>query len=408
MALFTIIVIWRLVLFFVAWFSQTLYLFIPKFPYSDIYLIPSGLPQWIWAWANFDGVHYLTISSHGYFAQFTQAFFPLYPLIIGFTGGLIPFGQLFSRLIIVGLVVSFISFILAIHIFQSLLRLDYDQNKVRWMILFLLVFPTSFYFGALYTEALFLLLTVSAFWFARRNQWWLCSMCGALATATRITGIVLLPVLVWERFASLRGDYLKKVNKKHPVTRIKSLWFFSRHILLSPILYVVPLGLVIYMVYLKVAYGDPLYFWHAQSVWGAERSGNILISPPQVIWRYVKILTSIPPVTSDQQTLIWKFLPEFWVALLELSAFLFGIIILLLGHRQKIRSGYLIYGWLALLLPVLTGTFSSVPRYLLIIFPLYISLGLIKNNLLKIILLGSFGILLWFLSSNFIRGLWVA
>jgi len=53
-----------------------------RFPYVDEVLKNSDLPAWMHQFGNFDGVHYVRIASAGYEYQFTQAFFPLYPLLI--------------------------------------------------------------------------------------------------------------------------------------------------------------------------------------------------------------------------------------------------------------------------------------------------------------------------------------
>src|SRR4030067_1829867 len=80
--LFFLFLIWRLILFFFAQLGSLILPFQPRFPYADIFLLPSRLPSFIWSFANLDGVHYLTIAQRGYSAQFTQVFFPLYPLIL--------------------------------------------------------------------------------------------------------------------------------------------------------------------------------------------------------------------------------------------------------------------------------------------------------------------------------------
>src|SRR3989338_1304620 len=82
---------WRILLFICSYIGSLLLEFRPRFPYSDIWLIPSGLPSWIWSFANFDGVHYLTIASQGYWAQFTQVFFPFYPVILSLFSNLLFF-----------------------------------------------------------------------------------------------------------------------------------------------------------------------------------------------------------------------------------------------------------------------------------------------------------------------------
>ncbi|RJR30229.1 hypothetical protein C4564_00575 [Candidatus Microgenomates bacterium] len=385
MNILAILVLWRIGLFAISATVARYFKFTPQFPYSDIYLLPSNLPQFIWGFANFDGVHYLTIAKSGYMAQFTQAFFPLYPLLVRILGLIIK-DQTF---IVSGLLLSFACFVVAVYFFKRLLLLDYKHSVVFWSLVFLLAFPTGFYFATVYGESLFFLLTVLVFWFARKRKWWLAGIFGFFAALTRINGILLLPViliewLVLERHVTSWATFKKSVKE--------SLW----SLLKNPAMYLVPLGLITYMVYLKYAFGDPLFFWHAQEVFGAQRSVAIVL-PPQVVWRYFKIIATVE-----------AFSYPFWTAIWEIGAFALGVVALLFGHRKHVRLSYLLFGWGMLLLPTLTGTFSSLPRYVLLIFPLFIALALIKNMTTRLaLLIVSIGLQLLFLS-HYLRGLWVA
>lgn len=378
--------LWRIYLFIIAYYTQLHSIFIPRFPYADVYLMPSRLPQWIWAWANFDGVHYLTIAKYGYMAQFTQAFFPLYPLFVRITGFILKD----NFLIISGLILSNFLFLLTLVYFRRLLILDFNHKTIRWTILFLILFPTSFYFGALYTESLFLFFIFISFWFARNKNWWLCGIFAGMASATKITGIALLPALLYEWVINQSTAGTSKNKTRSTFIRILDIFR-------SPVLYLVPAGLFGYMVYLKFVFNDPLYFWHAQAVFGASREGSSIIFPLQTCWRYLKMLFSVPVASS-----------AFFNAFLEFGSFLFVITCLIIGHLKKVRTSYLIFSWFSVLLPILTGTFSSLPRYVLVAFPVYIVLGTINNRLVKLILLFLAFILLTYLTSIFTRGLWVA
>jgi len=366
----TCFVCWRILLFLNSYAGSVLLPFQPRFPYSDIYLIPSGLPSWIWSFANFDGVHYLTIARQGYSAQFTQVFFPVFPLVLSL------FEKIFHFLpsLWVSLTFSNLLFLVSLFVFKKLLALDYRRQDFKWILVFLLLFPTSFYFGSLYTEGLFLLFVFSSLLLARKKNWLLSSLFAALASATRFVGIFLLPALLYEWYLS------KKKN-----------------IIYSPVLYIAPLGLVAYMIYLQISFADALYFWHAQPVFGAFRSGTGIILLPQVFWRYYKILTTV-----SVQSL------AFWIPLSELVSILFAIASLILAHHKNVRLSYLIYSWPSLILPTLTGTLSSMPRYILIIFPIFIVFGLIKSKVVKYLLLTSFFILLVIYTILFTRGFWVS
>ena len=165
--------------------------FKPSFPYADVALEPYGSPLF-WSWANFDGVHYLRLAQDGYIYGLTQAFFPFYMLLIRWLS------YIFINKLLVALLISHICFILALGMFYKLLRLDYSKKIAKWSLLFLIYFPTSFYFLSAYTESLFLLLLLSSFYFLRTKDYLKMRIGGIAVTLTRITGIFLLPAFFYE------------------------------------------------------------------------------------------------------------------------------------------------------------------------------------------------------------------
>lgn len=367
-------IIWRSLLFFIAYLGPSIIKeWGNRFPYSAEQLISTKLPYWIWSWGNFDGVHYLTIAKSYYSAYYTQTFFPLYPLIVRF----IAKSLLFDNYLIAALLFSNISFLICLFIFRKLLHLDKYNSETIWIIIFLLLFPTSFYFGSIYTEGFFLLLIFASFYFARTKKWFLSAFFGILASATRLFGSFLLFAILIEYLTQYKG------KRKE----VKPIIFIS----------LIPLGLLIYMVYLNIKFGDPLLFWHAQPAFGAERLGSGIILPPQVIFRYLKILFTVS----------FKTLP-FWNSLFELICFLYAIIILIVAHLKRVRLSYLVFSWFSLITPSLTGTLSSMPRYILVVFPIYIILGTLKNRFLKFILLGINIVILIMSVILFTRGYWLS
>lgn len=378
--IFKAFIVWRGGLFFVAYLAGfVLPVFGGRFPYYDTVLQITHLPNWIWGFGNFDGVHYLKLAQDGYNAAFYQSFFPLYPLLIKFLNFFPKNTLLDVRTFVdpsyfyIGLILSNVLFIGLLYYFYKLLRLDYSDKIVRLSIIFLLVFPTSFYFGAIYTESLFLLLAVSSVYFFRTKKYLLSGILAAFASATRIIG-VFVPILFLIEIIMER----KRINLGQTLSVILS-----------------PLGLAAYMYYLYVKFGNALAFISSQPGFGAQRSAVPLISLPQVIYRYFKILTTIDV----------KSLP-FLNAGLELG-FTVIILTLLLVFYRRIRPSYLIFSLLALILPTLTGTLSSMPRYVLMAFPIFPLLaGLFPKKYGLII--GFMIILQVVLLAMFIRGYWVA
>ncbi len=357
---------WRLSLLLVAAIGIKFVPFQPSFPYSETLLTPHGSPLF-WSWANFDGVHYIGIAEKSYFAQFTQAFFPLYPLIIRV------FNSFLYNSIFNGLLISHLSFLSALWLFFKLLRLDLSSSQAKQATLFLLAFPTSFFFGSLYTESFFLLVTLASFYAARRRQFFWAGIFGALASATRILGTLLIPALLIEYLSSPRRRRFGWLITLLPAT-----------------------GLLLYMYYLNVSFHDPLYFLHAQPAFGASRSTDKLVLLYQVFWRYAKMLTTVPFTSLLYYTVFQEFLIAVIFLALSLLAFKFT------------RRSYAVFGILAYLLPTVTGTFSSLPRYVLVLFPAFMLLGKIKSKTTRYLLLATSSILLALNTILFTRGYWVA
>lgn len=333
------------------------------------------LPQ-LFSWANFDGEHFLSIAIFGY-KQLEQAFFPIFPLIINFFAS--PFySNLASSLLssaVVGLIVSNASFLIALILLFELLNLDYSKKISLLTLIVLVIFPTSFYFGALYSESLFLLLTVSSFYLARKGRWIEASFIGALSSATRVFGILLLPALLVEAWQ-------QKVALK------KVIWIF-----------LIPLGLIIYMIYQYLNFGDPFAFYNLQKVVGEQHQSGVILLP-QVYFRYIKMLLTVDIQNSIYQTIVLEFMV--------------GIIFFLLpiyGYFKKIRFSFLVYAMAGFLITTIQGSFSSLPRYILVLFPSFLALAIFVSNLPKLFRIVFFivSLIILFLETTlFLRGYWVA
>lgn len=354
-------IIWRIVLFLVALISpQIIPQFGARFPYYQERLIDTGLPHFVWAFGNFDGVHYLRIAQDGYAYQFTQAFFPLYPILIKIVSY-----ATFGNFLIAALLISNASFLAGLLIFYRLVTKIYNAKIAFWSMLFLLSFPTSFYFGSVYTEGVFFLIIVSAFYLFAQDKILWASVIGSFASATRLIGLFLTPALI-KNF------------------KIESI---------TPLI-IVPAGLVIYMIYLKLAFNNPFYFLTAQSIWGQERSTSEVILLPQVFWRYLKIFATTEGLVLAN-------------AALEFIATVFALWLLIVGAK-KINRNWLIFASLAIVVPTLTGTLASMPRYVLMAFPVYIILAQIENRQIKILILAIFSALLFVTTTLFTQGYWIA
>lgn len=374
---------WRVALFLIALLAS---IFIPwgaMFPYAENSLAISGLPNWIWSFGNFDGVHYLKIAQEGYLANYSQAFFPLYPLLISVLN-FFPKNLLLDTRVFVdpsffytGILVSNIFFFFALVFLYKLFSLDWDKKTVIRSMFLLLCFPTSYYFGSIYTESLFLFAVVGSLYFARKENFLLAGVFALLGSATKIVGVVLLPVLLIELFQSQTF----KVN--NPSKKIAGLIG----------VFLTPLGLLAYMIFLKLNFNNMFYFVTAQPSFGASRSALPTILLPQVIFRYFKIFLNVPLLSSS----FFNAFTEFVSALVPLGA--------LFIFFKRIRLSYWVFTFSVLIIPTMTGTFLSMPRFALMSFLLFPYI--VKSKFYFVILM-VFLALLIILTSLFTRGYWIA
>jgi Gpi18-like mannosyltransferase len=338
----------------------------------------------LWPWANFDGEHYLSIAHHGY-GNLEQAFFPFFPWLIKTL--VYPLRESLFTLLVSGLTISHLAFLASLFLLYFLIKLDFDKKIAQRTILLLLVFPASFFFASVYTESLFLVLVLGAFYAARKKQWWLAGILGAIASGTKVVGIFLLPALLWEWWEQNKKEAIR--HKPYAISLIPLL--------------LIPLGLLIYMRYLALNYQDPLMFLHVQPGFGAGRSVDKLIMLYQVFWRYLKMVA-----TTKLDPLYFTVWLEFLTGAGFFALLLFAYFARYkLVYLKKIRLSYLIFAALAYIVPTLTGTFLSMPRFVLVLFPCFIALALIKNRLFYISLLAICCLLLAISTIFFTRGYWI-
>lgn len=328
----------------------------------------------LYPFANFDAAYYLLIAAKGYTVN--AGFFPLFPLSINLASipfkNILPF-DLTQYSVAIILVSAY--FLAALNIFYKLIKFDCKENIAISAIILLLIFPTSFFFASIYSEGLFLLLSLLSFYFARRKNWLVASLFAGLLSSTRIVGIFILPSLIYEYF---------KYEKNKSLGKALSLL-------------IAPLGIILYAFYNFQKWGNPFYFIQTQGNFANNRTVDSIVLFPQTVFRYIKILFTLKPN-----------IYEWWVAFFELSFFIFALSLFYIAWKKKIRFSYLIFGFLCFLLPVSSGTFSGLPRYILTIFPLFIALALIENKTFKIIYCVISAVLLFLFFMFFSKGYFIS
>ena len=295
----------------------------------------SGRGVMLDVWGRWDAQHYINIATHGYHGT-DVAFFPLYPFLIHVLGGWL------GDHLVAGLIISNLAFLVALAYFYALVKLEYGEENIAYhAIFYIAIFPTAIFFSAVYTESLFLALTVASVYYARHGNFITSGVFGALASLTRVEGILIaLPLMyeIWQAWRQRRGTTLLRGVVG---------------------LCIVPVGLFIYMGYLYALVGDPLHFSHVQSSWNRHLAG-----PWVAFYNTFKEIAHRSVASSVTVN-----------HLIEL-AFTIIFLILLVEAFRRLRFSYALYFAVSLLVPMSTASLMSMPRFVLVVFPAFILLAL--------------------------------
>lgn len=285
-------------------------------------------------WTCTDSRHYLDIArdwylSEGEWDRLVQlVFLPGYPIAIRLFTLLVP------DTLIAGMIVSALSFAGSGCVFYKLLRLDLPYKDAIRALKYLCLLPGSFFFAAPMSESLFLLLSVTSLYCARKDQWLLAGLSGALAAFTRSLGLMLIVPLFFE--------WLHNVQKRK---------FPGNSMARAAAIALVPVGFAAYCYINFQVAGDPFQFMEYQNVHWGQRLGlffNTAAYQTQCAIRCVR--TNIPELLG-----LW--LPNLIYG--------FGSLILILLTVKKLRPSdtawFLAYYFVAMGATRLL----SAPRYLI-------------------------------------------
>ncbi|TML57851.1 MAG: hypothetical protein E6G18_13025 [Actinobacteria bacterium] len=299
-------------------------------------------------WARWDSDFFLRIAQNGY-DDASAAFHPLYPALIAGLGRVF-----FGHYILAGLVISLLcclgSFVLLHHLASKHL----DADGARRSVLYLAVFPMALFLQAVYSESLFLLLVLAAFTFAERDRFAAAGLVAGLAILTRATGLALLPALA----------LLAWRHRERPRA-------------LAGIALAVPVAAV-YPLVLWQQVGDPWAFSDAQDRWHRHLSRA---GPFGGVW--------------DGLVAGWRGLEQFVVGHgthvagadpmhaaaenVQALAFLFLFLALTVVAWRRLGAAYGLFATISLAIPLSYPSsrwpLLSLPRFGLVIFPLFLALA---------------------------------
>jgi hypothetical protein len=310
--------------------------------------------------ARWDSVWFMAIADGGYGGGAREAFFPLYPLVVRVAG--VPAGSA----LIGGALASTALLGVALVLLHRLVALDYERAVARNAVLVTALFPMSFFFSAVYSESLFLSVSIGAVYAARRERWAWAGALGLLAAATRSAGVLLLVPLAMIYLWDTGRPSLRAIRP----LRTDALW-----------LVLVPLGLAAYCGFLALGGHDPLAPFQAQDVWFRSFAGPFLGA-----WDGLEA-----GVQGARQLLSGAREPVFFTAAggdpfvaarhnIELLVWLALALVAVAGVLRRLPAAYGAYVVAALALPlsypVGPQPLMSLPRFVAVLFPLAIWLSL--------------------------------
>jgi len=363
--------------------------FIPPslFPYLDD-LQKSGLPHFLYSFGNFDGTIYLKIAKSGYL-PLTHAFFPLYPISIAAVS------YIFQP-ILAALTISVLSLYGVLTMLKKYaIAIGIQDKNIDWLLAAFLVFPTSFYLLGVYTESLFLLVMICSLYSMHKKQYLMAFTLSILTALTRFVGIFLVIPFFFEILAIYSNSNFSLSNLLNKIKKN----IFPLLPLAGPVV-----GFSIYSLFLWRTTGDPIRFFNNLPDFQTGRQTDLILFP-QVMYRYVKIFITAQP----------NF--QYFIAGIEFVIFssVFAVLMYDLWKIYKkeyknllSRLGLNLFSFANLLLPTFTGTFTSLPRYVLASVSFFIVLGEIKNKWLKISIFITFALFHIILFVYFIQGYFVS
>ncbi len=292
------------------------------------------------AYSTWDGQHYLYLSENGYHAgEISAAFFPLYPLLIHLGGFLT--GDNF----LAGLIVSNLASLLALYLLFKLVREVHGQGAAENTLLLYLAFPTAFFLCLVYTESLFLLLAVSFFSLLFRGRWGWAAVLAAIIPLARPEGVLIaLPTAV---FYAIEGLRMGRFRLGHAL------------LVLSPVL-----GVLAYLAFMQAATGNAFEMFNAMEHYVSAHSIRYVLHPIQLILTLARGPLAIHGFTNS---------------IID-RLFFVAFVLLLVPMFRRLHPALAVFGLAVGILNILSGTFMSYTRYLLLAFPVFIAAGLVLER----------------------------
>lgn len=295
-----------------------------------------------------DSYYYKFIAENGYASAGENVnaivFYPLYPLLMRGLGTVLG-----GRTALAGMIVSQVCYGLSSVALAELAKKECSHPGAVLAAYWL--YPFGFFCLGVFTEGLFLLLTILGLYLIRERRWLWAGLVGFLCALTRTQGILLL----------LPGVYCTWRE-----CREKKRWSWKYLAAAGPLL-----GFGVYLVINKAVCGSFFAYQYYESIapwWQTPQwLGDTVAQQLDMIEQY--------PGIAD------------WIYWPQLVLYFIAAALLLAGYRRKLDTAWLLYGTGYLGMCYTASWLISGSRYMLGCVPLYLAVGRLKNPGLRALIL---------------------
>lgn len=239
------------------------------------------------------------------------------------------------------------------------------------------IFPTAYFTNVPYSDSLYILLSLAAFYFLRvGNHVNRSAITMGFAIITRVVGITLIPALLVGLLENIRQN--KNAFKRLLVVFISLI------------------SMALYLALNYIYYGNILFFLKDSAT--QVHTVKLGFLPFREAVTNFLVLCKDPVLYMNDNNYM---MTSGWNSIIVLAAALFSLCFI-----KKLPLVYSVYafGYLVFISSMSWGICGA--RYVLAIFPLYIGLGLIENRIITMTIMGLSVILLFYFSRIFVLGTW--
>ena len=319
-----------------------------------------------------DSPHYLFLAKEGYQSEGDQAklivFYPLYPLLMKVLGMI-----LLGNYELAGLLISNVCAGLASVYLYKLVKLDYGEGRAMESVLLFLLYPFMMFTMGVYTESLFLLLTLATLYQIRQGKWVQAGLLGFAAALCRTQGMLLLAPAVYE-WLHQRAESGKRFKE----------YASPKHLTI----FLMPLGFLCYLLLNYVKLGDFRAFWEYQQAAPWYQSTH---------WINANI-TKDYGMALEHRSLSYII---YWVQILLIFL---ALAVLFYGIKKGVRTSLIVYGGIYTCFCYLTGWLISGPRYMLGCVSLFIVYAAVEKERVRYVILGASAVLCMVYTILYLQG----